>query len=280
MNKREKLDFLLEQIRLCLAKKDFIRAFIISKKVNRKQLEETDLEDLKVRFYRLMIEYYTHEKVPLELARSHLAIFRSPGIQKETVKWQVELMNTAVCLALSPFDNHQIDLVHNLLADEKLGQLPKYQSLLRHFVVDEIVQYPLPENADLIKHSLLSDPNSWTAKMLRDRVVEHDIRVVAKCYTRITVSRLAALLRMNKEEVESYISKMVTSTTSEKLVAKIDRPAGIISFKPKKGANDHLSEWADNISELLGLVEKTCHLIHKEIMIHQSNKEPQGEAAE
>ena len=34
MEKNEKVDFILEQIRLCLAKKDYIRAQIISKKIS------------------------------------------------------------------------------------------------------------------------------------------------------------------------------------------------------------------------------------------------------
>ncbi len=34
MEKNEKVDFILEQIRLCLAKKDSIRAQIISKKIS------------------------------------------------------------------------------------------------------------------------------------------------------------------------------------------------------------------------------------------------------
>lgn len=33
LDKKEKVDFILEQIRLTLAKKDFIRCYIISKKV-------------------------------------------------------------------------------------------------------------------------------------------------------------------------------------------------------------------------------------------------------
>mmetsp|Transcript_12710 Transcript_12710/g.22652 ORF Transcript_12710/g.22652 Transcript_12710/m.22652 type:complete len:457 (+) Transcript_12710:137-1507(+) len=273
MNKREKVDFLLEQIRLCLAKKDYIRAFIITKKVKRNQLDEGDMEDLKIRFYELLIEYYTHEKDPLELARANIAIFRTEGIQKKEKKWVSALQASVLYLCISPFDNHQIDLVHNLLQDDKLKQLDPYLSLLKHFVTNEIAQWPLPEHDVITKNALLKDPNSWTFKMLRDRVIEHDIRVVAKYYTRISGDRLADILQLPKEEMESYISSMVTSTTSERLVAKIDRPSSVISFHPRKDANDHLSEWTTDISELLGLVEKTCHLIHKEVMLHQAKKQ-------
>mmetsp|Transcript_10211 Transcript_10211/g.20003 ORF Transcript_10211/g.20003 Transcript_10211/m.20003 type:complete len:467 (+) Transcript_10211:594-1994(+) len=271
MNKREKLDYLLEQVRLCLDKKDFVRALIIAKKVNRKTIEEGDLEDIKVRFYKLLIRYYSHEKDPLELARAHLAIFRTPGIQEHSEDWEPELKSAVVMLAISPFDNHQIDLVHKTLQEEKIEQIPGYKSLLKHFVTDELAQWPLPEHNELIHHPLLADANNWYLPMLRDRVVEHDIRVVAKFYTRISADRLAKLLQLSKDESEKYLCDMVTSTTSERLIAKIDRPAGVITFRGRKTANDHLSEWTADISELLGLVEKTCHIIHKEYAMHKSH---------
>ena len=56
LSKREKVDYILDQVRLMLAKGDRVRAYILSKKVQRKTLEEDDLQDLKVRFYKLMSE--------------------------------------------------------------------------------------------------------------------------------------------------------------------------------------------------------------------------------
>jgi len=270
MNKREKLDYMLEQIRLCLGKKDFIRANIIQKKVKRNTLEEGDSEDIKVRFYRLMIDYHTHEKQPLELAQSYLAIFRTPGIQEAPEDWEPELKSAVIMLCISPFGNEQIDLVHKLLREDKIKHVPAYKSLLEHFVTDEIAQWPLPEHEELTKHELLKDSKSWYFEMLRDRIVQHDIRVVAKFYTRIGIERLAHMLQMSKDETEKYIADMVTSTTQERLIAKIDRPVGIVTFRARKTPNDYLSEWTSDISELLGLVEKTCHLIHKENMVQQA----------
>ncbi|KAJ1739440.1 proteasome regulatory particle subunit, partial [Coemansia sp. RSA 1086] len=49
MDRREKTDFILEQMRLCLAKRDFIRMAIISRKINQKYFEHEGTEDLKLR---------------------------------------------------------------------------------------------------------------------------------------------------------------------------------------------------------------------------------------
>ncbi|XP_020411502.1 uncharacterized protein LOC18791487 isoform X2 [Prunus persica] len=52
---------------------------------------------------------------------------------------------------------------------------------------------------------------------------------------------------------------------SKALVAKIDRPIGIVCFQTAKDSNNVLNSWATNLEKLLDLVEKSCHQIHKEI---------------
>jgi hypothetical protein len=47
MEKREKAEFLLEQVRLCLSQRDFVRMQIIANKVSKKVLDE---EGFEVRF--------------------------------------------------------------------------------------------------------------------------------------------------------------------------------------------------------------------------------------
>ena len=52
--------------------------------------------------------------------------------------------------------------------------------------------------------------------------------------------------------------------------AKIDRPAGVISFSKPKEPVEILNGWKNNISDLLNLIEKTCHLIQRENMVQQA----------
>lgn len=53
MEKREKVEFILEQMRLCLAKKDYIRTQIISKKISTKFFDEKDTDVSAQRFVQL-----------------------------------------------------------------------------------------------------------------------------------------------------------------------------------------------------------------------------------
>ena len=56
---------------------------------------------------------------------------------------------------------------------------------------------------------------------------------------------------------------------SKAIFARINRPAGIVTFSAKKDPNDVLNEWTSSTSTLLGLIEESVHLIAKEEMIHK-----------
>jgi len=99
---------------------------------------------------------------------------------------------------------------------------------------------------------------------LRKRVIEHNVRVVAKYYTQIKMGRLTELLDLNEDETEKYISELVTSKT---VYARIDRPARIVSFSKPRDADDVLNEWSHNMKSLLGHLERIDHLITKEEMM-------------
>ena len=99
---------------------------------------------------------------------------------------------------------------------------------------------------------------------LRKRVIEHNVRVVAKYYTRIEMTRLTELLELPEDETEKYISELVTGKT---VYARIDRPARVVNFAKPRDADDVLNEWSGNMKSLLGLLERIDHLITKEGMM-------------
>ena len=68
------------------------------------------------------------------------------------------------------------------------------------------------------------------------------------------------------QEAESFLSDLVTKKT---IYARIDRPAGVVSFCRLKDPSEVLNEWASNLTALMTLVTKTTHLINKEEMVHR-----------
>lgn len=71
LSKLEKANYILEQIRLNLLRKDYIRTAIHSSKMNRKTLEEAGFESVKVKFYTMLIEYYLVEKNIWEICQAY-----------------------------------------------------------------------------------------------------------------------------------------------------------------------------------------------------------------
>ncbi|KAJ1672636.1 proteasome regulatory particle subunit, partial [Spiromyces aspiralis] len=98
----------------------------------------------------------------------------------------------------------------------------------------------------------------------RSRVREHNLRIVSKYYTSISMPRLAHIVGFAPTavaEVESFLSDLVIKGM---VYARIDRPNQTVSFVQPESAEDKLNSWANNVSELLNLVESTTHLLSKE----------------
>jgi 26S proteasome regulatory subunit N5 len=135
---------------------------------------------------------------------------------------------------------------------------------LNLFLSSEIIKYnEFIKNfkEKLFKHEIfLNDEKKWDD--LKDRIVEHNIRIISMYYSRITTKRLANLLNLNEDETEQFVSKMVQLKT---ISAKIDRIDGIISFIKNKDSNEILNNWSNDTYSILSMVDKSVHLINKEL---------------
>ncbi len=153
--------------------------------------------------------------------------------------------------------------------------MPQDAELLKLFTVHELMRWP--EVAKLFGPHLCGtdvfdaqegqsadEKASKRWQDLRKRVIEHNVRVVAKYYTRVRMGRLTELLDLTEDETEKNISELVTSKT---IYAKIDRPARIVSFAKPRDADDILNDWSSDMKSLLGLLERIDHLITKEEMM-------------
>ncbi|GAB6033295.1 proteasome regulatory particle subunit [Chamberlinius hualienensis] len=274
MEKKEKVQLILEQMRLCLARKDFIRTQIISKKINTKFFDDEGTEELKLKYYRLMIDLDQHDGSYLAISKHYRAIYDTPSVQADAEKKHRTLKCVVLYLVLASYDNEQHDLVHRVKQEKALEDIPRYQELLQLFVDMELIKWSaLCENyeielrkgpTDVFVSNNADGDKRW--KDLKIRVVEHNIRIIAKYYTRIRLERMAQLLDLSENEAEEFLCGLVVNKMVE---AKMDRPAKIINFSRPKKPNDVLNEWTNNTSTLMQLVSKTTHLINKEEMIYK-----------
>lgn len=74
LSRKQKIVYILEQIRLNLKLKDFIRVSIHSKKIMIKNFKEEPFFYLKLKFYTMQIEYFTSQKDTLEVANAYYQV--------------------------------------------------------------------------------------------------------------------------------------------------------------------------------------------------------------
>ncbi|KNE70860.1 hypothetical protein AMAG_14967 [Allomyces macrogynus ATCC 38327] len=235
MDKREKTDFLLEQMRLCLARHDYTRTLIISRKISTKYFADPATADLKLRYYELMIQQALHDDQYLNICKFYRHVYDTNVVKEDESKWKEIATFVVIFIVLAPYDNEQSDLIHRIAQDDNLNQIPVLKEFLKLFMTPELMRWP------------------------------KNLRVVAKYYTRITYARLTELLDLPAAEVETFLSNLVSSKTVH---ARIDRPAQTVTFAKTKTADETVAEWSDEIHNLLKLLEKTTHLITKEEMVH------------
>jgi 26S proteasome regulatory subunit N5 len=208
MDKREKTDYILEQMRLCLETADFARAQIISRKISERLLNHADFQHEKERYYRMMIRYYENSHDYLDICRSYLSIYNTPSVKADEAKWVAVLQKVVLFLVLARHDNEQSDLLVRVTADKALDKLAVYKSLLVLFGRQELMHWPTVQTRFL--QTLQQDharefggPSGvLLLQGLEKRVVEHNVRIIAKYYKQITHTRMAELLHQTKDQTE------------------------------------------------------------------------------
>ena len=307
MSRREKTEFILEQVSLSIENDDWTQAGILSRKISTRyfarrpkkspeQLEKEekeraeaeknrrpedppiekpdDVTDLKLRYYEQQITLAKHDDKYLDVCKYYRQVLDTESVENNATQLHAVLQRVIYFLLLAPYDNEQSDLLHRINLDSRNAEIPKDAALLKQFTISELMRWPMVEaqygehlcSTDIFsKEKDPKDPKAFSRyDALRHRVIEHNVRVVAKYYTRITFPRLTELLDLSEDETEKYISDLVTKKT---VYARIDRPAKVVNFEVKRGPDEVLDEWSGSMKGLLGLLERVGHLIQREEMM-------------
>ncbi|KAF8274010.1 hypothetical protein EI94DRAFT_979582 [Lactarius quietus] len=279
MERVEKTKFILEQMRLLLevarlkdaegpnagksdkgalgaGETEWVKFRVQSRKVNEQFLKEPGNEAIKLQFYDMMVQYGLRHHAYLDVAKYYHKVWETPSIKEdEHDKGKTALEHIVYYVALSPHDNEQSDMMHRLFVDPALEKLEVQYNLIKSFVTDELMRWPgiVDVFGPFLRNTeVFTNDKHW--EDLHTRVIEHNVRVIAKYYTRITLARLTTLLDLTPQQAEDTLCRLVVAGT---VWARIDRPAGIVNFRNKRSAEDVMNDWSSDMQKLLGLVEKT-----------------------
>ena len=77
MDRREKIEFILYQMKLMLRKDDQVRFHIISKKINEEHLNDPDLVDLKMQYYAYLVTHFNLKDDYGAITRAYKIMWRT-----------------------------------------------------------------------------------------------------------------------------------------------------------------------------------------------------------
>jgi len=126
-----------------------------------------------------------------------------------------------------------------------------------------------PSAASKVGSSLLlaeDEPRAaswWPA--LRKRVAQHNLRTAAGAFSRARLGRLGELVGLDRPTLEAALAELVSAKA---VVAKMDRPAGTVTFGAPPSADAALGAWGADVEGALALVERLHHLVTKEAQVH------------
>ena len=114
------------------------------------------------------------------------------------------------------------EFVFRIETERLLDEIPKYKAVVEKFTTNEIISQASfcdsfeKELRDGVEGSVATEVFSrnevgekrWTD--LKARIVEHNIRMMAKYYTKIRLARMAKLLALTEAQTEDCLSEMVS----------------------------------------------------------------------
>lgn len=274
IDRKAKIEIILELMQLLLESKEFIKCLIVAKKINKQILDQTkEYEELKIHYYEIMIAIDKNENY-LNTSRHYQAILETEKLCENSEERRKILSLAIIYCILAPFDNEKHDLMLRLNKHKFISEIPHYQDLLNEFITIELINwYTLKAKfKDELSNLEIFDVNNQKGlkcwKDLRTATIEHNIKVFAAYYQRAYISHISEFLDINIDETEKFICNLIVKKT---ISGKIDRLTGIVTFNQpsliaskKNLINNTLDDWLQQISTLVNLIDDTNHLISKE----------------
>ena len=284
-----KIEYILFQMQVLIDKGDYIRTLIVSNKIKRNHLDDEGIELLKIRFFRLMILYYMHEKNYLETSKCYKTLYdfiksineKLVDVEKKNVEIKPKVIdnyiqakkdnnleqifeNYILFLSICPPELETKNMLNELLIKYK-KDLDKNKTLLY------IVEKRLSDDIILTNNALFNrfkdfeifKKNPELIKLFRKYWIQHDLSIFEKFFAKIHIQRISKMTLVPDDEIESEIADMVINNY---IYARINRIEKIVNFRKETDHHDVLDNFNYDMASLLTKIEETCHIINKEYL--------------
>ena len=284
-----KVDYILFQMQVLMEKGDYIRTLIVSNKIKRNHLDDEGFELLKVRFFKLMILYYLHEKNYLDISKSYKILYdfvklvndkliesekNNKEIKPKIIDNYLKIKNENDLKKL--FENYVLFLsicppeleTRNML-NELIIKYKKELDLDKNILY--IVEKRLSDEIIIIDDTLFNkfktyeifNKNQDLIKLFRKYWIQHNLSLFEKFFGKINLQRIYEMTLVPEDEVEKELADMVVNNY---IFAKINRIEKMVNFRKKTDHHDVLDNFNYDMDNMLKKIEETCHLINKEYL--------------
>ena len=289
LDREYKVDYILFQMEILLKKNDFIRTLIVSNKVKRDHLSDEGYELLKIRFYELMIKYYTHEKKYIEVSKCYKILYdfvkdvnnKLLNVEKKNEELKPNVIDNYINVKKNNdvkklFENYVLflsicppELETKNMLNELLLKYKKELDLDENILY--IVEKRLGDDIILIDNNLFNKyekyeifkQNQEFCKLFRKFWIQHNLALFEKFFAKIHIDRISQMTLVPIDEIEQEIADMVVNNF---IFAKINRIEKIVNFRKKTDHHDVLDDLNYDVDNMLKKIEETCHLINKEYL--------------
>ena len=284
-----KVDYILFQMETLILKGDFIRTLIVSNKIHKNHLNDENFELLKIRFYKLMIKYYIHEKNYLDVSKSYKILYdfiyeindKLEKMEKNKIDIKPKVIENYINAKKENdlnelFQNYVLYLsicppeleTRNMYNELKL----KYKKELdANKIILYIVNTHLSDDIVIINDNLFGnyikckvfEEDKELLNLFRKYWIQHNLLIFSKFFSKVYLNRISEMTSVSIEEIESELADMVVNNY---IYAKINRIENIVNFQKKMEHHDVLDELNYDLRKMLEGLEQTCHLINKEYL--------------
>ena len=286
-----KIEYILFQMQVLIEKGDYIRTLIVSNKIKRNHLDDEGIELLKIRFFRLMILYYVHEKKYLEASKCYKILYdfvksindKLIEVEKDHKEIKPKIIDNYIKVKkendlVNLFENYVLylsicppELETKNMLNELILKYKKELDINKNILY--IVEKRLSDEIILIDDNLFSrykdfeifKKNADLLKLFRKYWIQHDLSLFEKFFGKIHIERISQMTKVPNDEIENEIADMVVNNY---IFARINRIEKIVNFRKKTDHHDVLDNFNYDMDNMLKKIEETCHLINKEYLKH------------
>jgi 26S proteasome regulatory subunit N5 len=278
MDHREKIEFILYQMKVMVKKSDMIRLLIVSRKVTDKTFKGQGIEDLRTQYHAYFSIYHGSEQNLFESAKSMKAIVDSmltnapelsklPAVNEFGFKFDLDTVfqNLIFFTIISDYSEEKTKMLKDIQTSylSLLEKKPLLEKLVVGILSKELIATNI-ESWGIDKVEIFQDgyPHAAEHKVnFKKQLIQHNVIICSSYYERVRLHRLAELSHVAPAELEEEASYLINSDIVK---GKMDRVEGVIVFRRQRVDDEILDDWVTDVNNLLDLVNHTCNLIDRE----------------